>query len=108
VLVSLEVGVADPTLQMHRRIVGADVSQRYLAVATDMANRTQFYAGKQVRAKANRSTRLRRRLQQQGARAATRRLIVVSRTRETGERDGESKMAPTLSVAASWTPPPPA
>ena len=34
-LVSLEVEVADPTPETHQRIVGVDVGQRYLAVATD-------------------------------------------------------------------------
>jgi IS605 OrfB family transposase len=78
VLVSLEVEVADPSSQAHRRIVGVDVGQRYLAVATDTQNQTAFYAGKQGRTTADHDTRLRMRLQQKGARAATRRLIVVS------------------------------
>src|SRR5215472_706987 len=34
-LVSLDVAVAEPTPQAHQRIVGVDVGQRYLAVATD-------------------------------------------------------------------------
>jgi transposase len=34
-LVSLEVKITDPTLQTHRRIVGVDVGQRYLAVKVD-------------------------------------------------------------------------
>jgi IS605 OrfB family transposase len=77
-LVSLEVAVADPTPERHQRIVGVDVGQRYLAVATDTLRRTAFYGGTQVRAMADRSTRLRKRLQHEGARSATRRLIVVS------------------------------
>jgi putative transposase len=77
-LVSLEVEVTDPTPQSHRSVVGVDVGQRYLAVVTDTQNHTAFYAGKQVRAKADHYTRLRKRLQQKGTRAATRRLIVVS------------------------------
>ncbi len=77
-LVSLEVKIADPTPQMHRRIVGVDVGQRYLAVATDTQNRTAFYAGKQVRAKADHYARLRKRLQQKGTRSATRRLVVLA------------------------------
>lgn len=76
-LVSLEVEVADPTPERHQRVVGVDVGQRYLAVATDTQNRTAFYAGRQVRAKADHYARLRKRLQQKGTRAATRRLILV-------------------------------
>jgi hypothetical protein len=49
-LVSLEVEAANPTPERHQRIVGVDVGQRYLAVATDVQNRTAFYGGKHVRA----------------------------------------------------------
>jgi IS605 OrfB family transposase len=77
-LVSLEVEVVDPTVECHQRIVGVDVGQRYLAVATDTQNQTAFYAGKQVRAKADHYARLRKRLQRKGTRSATRRLMVVS------------------------------
>jgi IS605 OrfB family transposase len=76
-LMSLEVAVADPTPERHQRIVGVDVGQRYLAVATDIQNQTAFYAGRQVRTKADHYARLRKRLQRKGTRAATRRLIVV-------------------------------
>src|SRR5215831_2078315 len=41
-LVSLEVEVVDPTPERHRHIVGVDVGQRYLAVATDTQDRTAF------------------------------------------------------------------
>jgi IS605 OrfB family transposase len=77
-LVSLDVEVADPIPQQHQRIVGVDVGQRYLAVATDTQNHTAFYGGKQVRATADQYARLRKRLQQKGTRSATRRLIAVS------------------------------
>jgi putative transposase len=77
-LVSLEVEVTDPTPETHQRIVGVDVGQRYLAVATDTQNTTTFYSGKRARAKADHFARLRKRLQQKGTRSATRRLIVVS------------------------------
>jgi IS605 OrfB family transposase len=77
-LVSLEVEVANPTPETHRRIVGVDVGQRYLAVTTDTRNRTAFYAGKRVRARADHYARLRKRVQRKGTRSATRRLIVVS------------------------------
>ncbi len=44
-LVSLELEVADPTPEAHQRIVGVDVGQRYLAVATDTQNHTAFFPG---------------------------------------------------------------
>jgi IS605 OrfB family transposase len=77
-LVSLELEVADPLPQAHRCIVGVDVGQRYLAVATDTQNKTTFFPGKEVRAKADHYARLRKRLQQKGTRSATRRLIVIA------------------------------
>jgi putative transposase len=77
-LVSLEREVADPMPQAQQCIVGVDVGQRYLAVATDTQNKTTFFPGKQVRAKADHSARLRKRLQQNGTRAATRRLVVIA------------------------------
>jgi putative transposase len=78
-LVSLEIEVADPLPEDHQRIVGMDVGQRYMAVATDMQNHTAFFPGAQARAKADHSARLRKRLQRKGARAATRRLVVIAR-----------------------------
>jgi putative transposase len=77
-LVSLEVEVADPSPATHQRIVGVDVGQRYLAVATDMQNHTAFFPGKEVRAKADHYARLRKRLQRKGTRSATRRLVVIA------------------------------
>src|SRR5215831_16365105 len=67
-LVSVEVMVADPTTQTHRQVVGVDVGQRYLAVATHTQNRTAFYGGKKVRFTAEHYARLRKRLQQKGTR----------------------------------------
>jgi hypothetical protein len=79
-LVSLEIEVADPTPVTHQRIVdvGVDVGQRYLAVATDLRNRTAFFPGKETRATADHYARLRKRLQQKGTRATTRRLVVFA------------------------------
>jgi putative transposase len=77
-LVSLEIAVADPTPAQQQRIVGVDVGQRYLAVATDTQNRTQFFPGKAASAQADHAARLRKHLQQKGTRAATRRLIVLA------------------------------
>lgn len=77
-LVSLEVEVTDPTPEMHQSIVGVDVGQRYLAVATDIQNHMLFFPGNEVRAKADHYTRLRKRLQRKGTRSATRRLIGIA------------------------------
>jgi putative transposase len=77
-LVSLEVEVADPTPETHQHIVGVDVGQRYLAVATDPHDHTMFHSGKEVRAKADHYARLRKRLQHKGTRSATRRLVVIA------------------------------
>jgi putative transposase len=77
-LVSLELEVAAPMPQAQQCSVGVDVGQRYLAVATDTQNKTTFFPGKQVRAKADHYARLRKRLQQKGTRAATRRLVVIA------------------------------
>jgi IS605 OrfB family transposase len=77
-LVSLEVEVADPSPATHQRIVGVDVGQRYLAVATDARNQVVFFHGTAARAKADHYARLRKRLQQKGTRSATRRLIVIA------------------------------
>jgi len=80
-LISLELEVAEPTPETHRSIVGVDVGQRYLAVTCSLAtptNAASFYSGKAVRAKTDHYARLRKRLQKQGTRSATRRLMVMS------------------------------
>jgi transposase len=77
-LVSLEIEVADPTPVTHQRIVGVDVGQRYLAVAADLQNHIVFFPGTQIRAIADHYARLRKRLQRKGARATTRRLVVLA------------------------------
>jgi putative transposase len=77
-LVSLEIEVADPSPEAQQRIVGVDVGQRYLAVATDTQNTTTFFPGKEARVKADHYARLRKRLQRKGTRAATRRLVVIA------------------------------
>jgi IS605 OrfB family transposase len=77
-LVSLELEVADPTPETHPQVVGVDVGQRYLAVTATITGQTSFFPGKQVRAKADHSTRLRKRLQKKGTRSATRRLLAIS------------------------------
>src|SRR2546423_13352010 len=77
-LVTLELEGADPSPESHKQVVGVDVGQRYLAVTATPTNDAFFYSGKQVRAKADHYARLRKRLQQQGTRSATRRLLVIS------------------------------
>ncbi len=77
-LVALDVEVADPTPETHQHIVGVDVGQRYLAVTAQLDKSAFFYAGKQVRAKADHYARLRKRLQHKGTRSAIRRLVVIS------------------------------
>lgn len=77
-LVTLELEVADPSPETLQRVVGVDVGQRYLAVTARLDNGASFYSGKQVRAKADRYARLRKRLQHKGTRSATRRLVVIA------------------------------
>ncbi|GAB4201448.1 MAG: RNA-guided endonuclease TnpB family protein [Coleofasciculaceae cyanobacterium] len=77
-LVSLELKVPDLTSNDISRIVGVDVGQRYIAVAADTRNKTQFFSGKQVRHKASRYAKARKSLQRKGTRSATRRLVALS------------------------------
>src|SRR5260370_20199536 len=77
-LVSLEIAVPDPLPEQSQGVVGVDVGQRYLAVATDTQNRAAFFPGTAARAIADHYARLRKRLQRKGTRAATRRLIVIA------------------------------
>lgn len=78
-LVSLEVEVPDLTSNDINRVVGVDVGQRYIAVAADTRNKTQFFSGKQVRHKASRYVKARKSLQRKGTRSAIKRLIALSR-----------------------------
>ena len=75
---SLQIAGPDPVPESHQHIVGVDVGQRFLAVATDTLNRTHFFAGREARAKADHSARLRKRLQHKGTRSATRLLTVIA------------------------------
>jgi len=77
-LVSLEIETPDPVLEQHQEVVGVDVGMRYLATTTTTHNHAQFFSGKRVRAKANHSARVRKRLQRKGTRSATRRLVAIS------------------------------
>ncbi len=77
-LVSLELEGADPTPTTQKQVVGVDVGQRYLATTATLKGESQFFSGKQVRAKADHYARTRKRLQQKGTRSATRRFIALS------------------------------
>src|SRR4028119_1921023 len=77
-LVSIEVEVSDLTPFDISRVMGVDVGQRYIAVAADTKNKTQFFSGKEVRHKAARYVRARKSLQRKGTRSATRRLVALS------------------------------
>jgi putative transposase len=76
-LVSLEVGVADPTPETHTEVVGVDVGIRYLAVSSAIQQGCSFHSGKQIVPTANHYARLRKRLQKKGTRSATRRLVAI-------------------------------
>lgn len=77
-LVSLNLEVPEIKPEDIKQIKGVDVGQRFLAVATNIQNQTQFFSGKQVRHRANKYHKARKTLQQKGTRSAKRRLISLS------------------------------
>jgi putative transposase len=77
-LVSFNLNVPEIKPEDIKKIKGIDVGQRYLAVATNTQNQTQFFSGKQVRHTANKYHKARETLQQKGTRSAKRRLISLS------------------------------
>jgi putative transposase len=77
-LVSLEIETAEATPEQQSQVVGVDVGVRYLAVTTTTTNDSQFFSGKHLKAKADHSARLRKRLQRKGTRSATRKLVAIS------------------------------
>ena len=77
-LVSLELDLPDPTPETLPNVVGIDVGTRYLAVTATPTNKSSFYSGKRVRAKADHYARIQKRLQKKGTRSATRRKIAMS------------------------------
>ena len=77
-LISLDIETPDPTPGQFQQVAGVDVGQRYLAAVATITNGTQFYSGKQVRARADHYARLRTRLQRKGTRSATRKLVAIS------------------------------
>jgi len=95
-LVSLEVETADPTPQTHSSIVGVDVGMRYLAVSSTLSGEATFHSGKSVVARANHYARLRKRLQQKGTRAATRRLVHISQRERRLKQDAHHVVSKRL------------
>ncbi len=77
-MVSIEVEVPEIEPLKITRVSGIDVGMRYLAVETDLQNKSKFYSGKEARHKANRYHKARQTLQRQGTRSAKRRLIALS------------------------------
>ncbi len=77
-LVSIELELPELQPADLKRVVGVDVGRRFLAVATDTNNKTQFFSGKETLHKANQYQRARKTLQQKGTRSATRRLLELS------------------------------
>jgi IS605 OrfB family transposase len=77
-MVSLEVELPDIDPTSITRISGVDVGMRYLAVETDLNNKSAFYSGKASRHKANQYQKARRSLQRKDTRSAKRRLIALS------------------------------
>lgn len=77
-LVSLGLEIPELKPEDIKQIKGVDVGQRFLAVATNTQNQTQFFSGKKARHKANKYSLARKTLQQKGTRSAKRRLITLS------------------------------
>jgi len=77
-LVSLTLDLPDPVPTDHPNIVGVDVGQRYLYVATDRKDQTLFASGPQVRQKKDQFSRRIKTLRRKGTRSATRRRIALS------------------------------
>ena len=76
-LVSLKLTLTDLTSENLPHVIGVDVGMRYLATTATTTNKSHFYSGKVVRAKADHYARLRKRLQKKGTRSATRRMIAI-------------------------------
>jgi putative transposase len=77
-MVSIEVETPEIDPLNITRVSGVDVGMRYLAVETDLKNKSKFYSGKEARHKANRYHKARITLQRKGTRSAKRRLIALS------------------------------
>lgn len=77
-MVSLEIATPEVDPLKITRISGVDVGMRYLAVETDLQNKSKFYSGKKARHTANRYHKARQTLQRKDTRSAKRRLVALS------------------------------
>ena len=77
-MVSIEVETPEIDPLKITRVSGVDVGMRYLAVETDLQNKSEFYSGSEARHKANRYHKARQTLQRKDTRSAKRRLIALS------------------------------
>ncbi|MEH1912106.1 MAG: transposase [Nostoc sp.] len=77
-MVSIEVETPEIDPLRITRVSGVDVGMRYLAVETDLKNKSKFYSGSEARHKANRYHKARLTLQRKDTRQAKRRLIALS------------------------------
>jgi transposase len=82
------------------RVSGVDVGMRYLAVETDLQNKSKFYSGKQARHKANRYHKARQTLQRKDTRSAKRRLREFQKIKKT--KQGRVKSSQTMKTASCW------
>lgn len=78
-MVSIEVETPQVDPLKITRVSGVDVGMRYLAVETDLKNKSKFYSGKEARHRANRYHKARATWARKDTRSAKRRLIAKSR-----------------------------
>ncbi|MEG4013826.1 transposase, partial [Microcoleus sp. S1D4] len=74
-MVSIEVETPEINPLKITRVSGVDVGMRYLAVETDLQNKSKFYSENNARHQANRYHKARMTLQRKDTRSAKRRLI---------------------------------
>jgi putative transposase len=77
-MVSLELDVPNIDPTKITRVSGVDVGMRYLAVETDLQNKSKFYSGSYARHKANRYHKARQTLTSKDTRSAKRRLVALT------------------------------
>src|SRR5258708_36219598 len=76
-LVFLKLDIADPTPETLPTVIGVDVGQRYLATTATLSNRSRFYPGKRVRARAHHYTRLQTRCNNKASRWEKMRMLAL-------------------------------
>lgn len=77
-MASLEIHVPNIAPTKITRVSGIDVGMRYLAVETDLQNKSKFYSGSNARHQANRYHKARQTLQRKDTRSAKRRLVALT------------------------------